>query len=433
MTEVIKVEPNLIDKLQDFGAFDVSACFNCGTCTASCPLVKDDNLFPRGLIRLAQLGQKDRLISSKELWMCYYCGDCTANCPRGANPAEFMQSARKYAIAEFDSTGISKLFNKHKIWTLFVMTMLGILFGTMIEFSNIQQWFANDYELLGGNYGEIIHVMGVVSMIALAIIVFLSVRKMIIVVRKTTPIRYRSETHAKIPLIAKSKLLVESLSSLVVHQVVKQENFKAENPIKGIDLIEGNYPEYVKQMMPDSGLRISRWLIHMSIVWGFAGLLFATLYDYIVKDLILGKPGEWVPIYHPVRLIAIISGLAMMFGVSASIYYRTTKPEGEPYYQNTYFDDWLLLILIWFIGLTGFLLTILVYLPVLPTWSSLILIIHVVLVGELFFMLPFTKFAHIMYRPLALWMLEYEERKISFVNTIGTAGETIVSHRGQAS
>ena len=58
----------LYPELQRYGATDMSACFSCGTCTAICPLSENDATFPRRMIRYAQVGMKDALLSSKELW-----------------------------------------------------------------------------------------------------------------------------------------------------------------------------------------------------------------------------------------------------------------------------------------------------------------------------------------------------------------------------
>ena len=50
------VDAGLLTDIKRYGAADVSACFSCGTCTATCPLVTDDATFPRRLIRYAQVG-----------------------------------------------------------------------------------------------------------------------------------------------------------------------------------------------------------------------------------------------------------------------------------------------------------------------------------------------------------------------------------------
>lgn len=82
---MVTVDPDFMNELAPSGKDVGAACFNCGTCTAICPLVSDH--FPRKLIRYAQLGAKDLILAhATELWRCLHCGLCTQTCPRGANP-----------------------------------------------------------------------------------------------------------------------------------------------------------------------------------------------------------------------------------------------------------------------------------------------------------------------------------------------------------
>ena len=85
-----RVNPNLLLELEDYGAVGAEICFNCGMCTAMCPLTDDEHPFPRNMIRLAQLGLTDRLLANTDPWLCYYCGDCAETCPRQAEPGETM-------------------------------------------------------------------------------------------------------------------------------------------------------------------------------------------------------------------------------------------------------------------------------------------------------------------------------------------------------
>ena len=83
-----RVDPSLIDEMKAYGAVGIEKCFNCGNCTAICPLTSDDHPFPRRTIRFLQMGMRDQLLASTDPWMCYFCGDCSITCPRGAEPAE---------------------------------------------------------------------------------------------------------------------------------------------------------------------------------------------------------------------------------------------------------------------------------------------------------------------------------------------------------
>ncbi len=93
----MRANPTLVDELKDMGAFDVSACYSCGVCTASCPLSEEGFEMPRKLIRYAMLGLEDALLSSPELEMCTFCCVCTSSCPRGADPCGFMSALARYA------------------------------------------------------------------------------------------------------------------------------------------------------------------------------------------------------------------------------------------------------------------------------------------------------------------------------------------------
>jgi nitrate reductase gamma subunit len=66
-------------------------------------------------------------------------------------------------------------------------------------------------------------------------------------------------------------------------------------------------------------------------------------------------------------------------------------------------SDWSFLALLWLSGMTGFALEIALYLPQPQAWSYWMLLAHLVVVMELLFLLPFTKFAHAIYRIVALY------------------------------
>ena len=122
-----RVNTALVGELRKFGAFDVNQCFHCGNCTAVCPLSSGTDSFPRRMIRYSQIGDRERLLASKEIWLCYYCGQCSDTCPRQAEPGEFMASARRYAIASWDPTGISRLLYTSKLSTAVLLSALSLL------------------------------------------------------------------------------------------------------------------------------------------------------------------------------------------------------------------------------------------------------------------------------------------------------------------
>ena len=82
-----KINPAFASDIKKYGAYDLDACYNCGSCTAVCNITAEDANFPRMFIHHGLLGQKDEILGSRELWLCYACGDCTATCPRQAASA----------------------------------------------------------------------------------------------------------------------------------------------------------------------------------------------------------------------------------------------------------------------------------------------------------------------------------------------------------
>ena len=110
------VNPNLIKDVKQYGAFDISACFNCGNCTAVCPLSDEGGSFPRKMIRLGQIGDKTGVLGGPEPWLCYYCGECSQTCPREAEPGEYMAALRRYQIAQYEPTGLGRLMMKGVGW-----------------------------------------------------------------------------------------------------------------------------------------------------------------------------------------------------------------------------------------------------------------------------------------------------------------------------
>ena len=82
-----------------------SYCFNCKTCTLSCPVVDNfDNprdvlgLEPHRIIHATVLGLGDLIFSSKMLWTCLGCYQCQENCPQGVRVTDVFYELKNFAI-----------------------------------------------------------------------------------------------------------------------------------------------------------------------------------------------------------------------------------------------------------------------------------------------------------------------------------------------
>jgi heterodisulfide reductase subunit C len=76
-------------------------CFQCGTCTADCPVARfSDSYRPRKLLRMAQLGLKDRVLSSDQIWLCAACYTCVDHCPQDVEISSVIRALRNIAVQE---------------------------------------------------------------------------------------------------------------------------------------------------------------------------------------------------------------------------------------------------------------------------------------------------------------------------------------------
>lgn len=83
------------------GGEKISICFQCGTCTATCPVRRFNEKYnPRLIVRAAVLGLIDKVFSNDMIWLCASCYSCTERCPRGVRPTEVIRVIRNLAVKE---------------------------------------------------------------------------------------------------------------------------------------------------------------------------------------------------------------------------------------------------------------------------------------------------------------------------------------------
>jgi len=75
---------------------DAALCFQCGSCTATCPLAEGGKLNVRRLIRLGGFGAGSPGGEAElpGLWSCTTCAECNVGCPRGVDVVEVVRHLR---------------------------------------------------------------------------------------------------------------------------------------------------------------------------------------------------------------------------------------------------------------------------------------------------------------------------------------------------
>ena len=278
------VDVDLLGDMKKFGAVDVSACFSCGNCTAICPLSDNDGTFPRRIIRYAQVGMKDELLSSKELWTCYHCGLCSDSCPTEADPGEFMATARRYAIASYDRTGLARiLYTKPIAGTAIAVGIAAFFAAFMYRAHGPQdgQTLAL-FEFIPDN---LIHWTGIAVMALMVIAGVVGVATMAVGVMRREGV---------------------SLKTLVSGEGSLRRSFAAAWSSVGIESLgQRRYREDCKDDQPTEPWYRRRWFIHALTIWGFLGLLAATLIDWGLALTGIKATGTPIPLWYPNQTAAL--------------------------------------------------------------------------------------------------------------------------------
>jgi len=84
----------LARQIEELSGQVVSDCYQCGCCTAGCPIGEDMDPPPSKAIRLLQLDRADELLNSSGIWMCASCLVCGTRCPRAVDYARIAEACR---------------------------------------------------------------------------------------------------------------------------------------------------------------------------------------------------------------------------------------------------------------------------------------------------------------------------------------------------
>ena len=286
-----------------------------------------------------------------------------------------MAAARRYAIAAYDRSGVAKLLETSTAFRIVFLTALTAALS--VFFYRYHGPMSYDVlRLFDFLPYEVIHWTGIIAGFLVGIIALAAVAVMAKKLGKEGADHDRRGIHR-----------LGALCDTLVVEVLGQRRYRLD-----CEMYAGGQPWYVQ-----------KWFVHASIMWGFLGLLLATALDYLLAILGVKPTGTWVPLWYPVRLLGTLAGGMFVYGTTAAMVRRLRKTdEGSAHSTST---DWIFLVLLWLGGVTGFGVEIALYLPRPYAWSYWVLLIHLVVVAELLLLLPFSKFAHVLYRTLSLSVL----------------------------
>ena len=97
MRTVISTETlysDFVKKVEAISEQTLPSCYQCGKCSAGCPMCFAMDLLPNQIIRLAQLGLEDDIAKANTIWICASCITCSVRCPKGVDLARVMEALR---------------------------------------------------------------------------------------------------------------------------------------------------------------------------------------------------------------------------------------------------------------------------------------------------------------------------------------------------
>lgn len=365
------IQPDLEFKRAILGldAPDLTACYQCGTCSAVCPLSTPDNPFPRKEMAWVQWGLKERVLGNASIWSCHQCGLCNTYCPRDAKPANVMAALRDYsigyyAVPKFIGTWLEEPRYLPALIAVPAAILLAVL-GAAGHLGSLPPGRIVFTTFIPDIYVEVIYTL----MVALAL-----------VGAALGGLRYlhamRREAAGPNGLPDLGSRLVQTLQA-----IFSQRDFRACT---------------TQRVGVRRTFREHAHATHLAVFYGFLGLVVTTtsvaIGTYAFKYL------EPWPLWHPVKVLGNVSGTALTLGLVIFLWRRIADAARAG--RGTY-SDWLFLVVLLLTPLTGFACEV-TRLAGLGQVAYPTYFVHLVLVFFLLVYFPYSKFGHVVYRSAAI-------------------------------
>jgi quinone-modifying oxidoreductase, subunit QmoC len=363
----LQSDPTLLADIRRYGSFDTTGCYQCGSCTVSCELVSDSVSFPRKSIRYALLGLRKPLLQSLEPWVCHDCGECSLVCPRQAEPRISMITLRRFLSAQYEWTGLGSKLLQSTAW--YLGSLISVAVVTLLLIVGYHLWYvgmaARDFTTtpLG-----LEHMFPMMTYYTLAVVL--------------------------LPLLFLLSRIIHIWRLTMAGESIRWSTYAREAWVYV-------YESVVQPLMRKCPEH-RRWFGHEFLAAGTVMMLTIKVFG-----LRWFQTDNIYPLYNPQRWVGYLAAGFILYGIG-DIFVGRWRAQKE-IYKETHFHDLVFPVLIVLTALTGLAAHILRYAG-FGLACHYAYAVHVVIATPLLVIeMSFGKWAHMVYRPLALYFLAVRE------------------------
>jgi quinone-modifying oxidoreductase subunit QmoC len=377
-SQLLQPDRAFIDAVIAGGGEDLKKCFQCATCSVACGLSCDHAPFPRKEMHWAQWGLKDRLMADPDIWLCHQCNDCSNRCPRQARPGDVLAAVRRQAVEHYAiPRRVGSWVNSLRTLPIMLLIPAVLLAAALLVRDPLAAALGAGRP--DGFYAEFFPHWLLISFFSL----FVGLALLAAMVGVFRFWRAMKEADAAsgltTPVVGLLPSILRSLGSIFYH-----DRFR------------------------ECETRRSRHWTHVLAFYGFLALFITTVWaviDLYVNPMLGIASAYPFDLTHPMKFVANAGAVLLIVGAGKAIWDRTRS---EATIENSTAFDWTFAWLLLTIGVTGLVIEILRFAAQpgasggLETTAYTLYFIHLVLVFALLVYLPYSKFAHVLYRTVAL-------------------------------
>lgn len=352
--------PTFRDELRRRGGESAARCYQCATCSSVCELAPASHPFPRRQVLLAQWGMAERLATDPAVWLCHQCNDCTVRCPRDARPGDVLGAVRSLAIEKLAFPGFLGKFVGAARSTWLLLLALPVLFWVVLLAAAGRLAVPPGLEA-GWAYDVLVPHSFIYG-------VFFPVTGWVIFASWVAGRRFWTALGASGK--RSGSFLANLMPALV--EVATHKRFGS------------------------CGAARPRKLGHLTLLWGFVGAAITS--GLLIIGMYIQKLPMPLPLDHPYKILGNVSAGLLIIGGAILVGNRLgdRKAAGASFAFDTFFLSVVVLVIA-----TGMVVQ-LARLAHAPGIALASYVLHLGSVMSLFLTFPYSKFAHLLYRTLAM-------------------------------